>query len=60
MKTVFSVLVLLAASVICFSDAFGQVYVQEHLPEGVKARIGKMSIFETDSRVRCCEPLRDM
>ena len=46
MKTVFSVLVLFAASVICFSDAFGQTYIQEYLPEGAKARIGKGRVNE--------------
>ena len=46
MKTVFSVLVLFAASVICFSDAFGQTYMQEYLQEGAKARIGKGNVYE--------------
>ena len=46
MKIVFSFLAFLAAFVICFSDAFGQVRKQEHLPEGAKARIGKGGVSE--------------
>ncbi len=46
MKIVLSFLALLAALVMCSDAAFGQVYVQEHLPEGAKARIGKGRVYE--------------
>ena len=46
MKIVLSFLVLLAASVICSPDAFGQAYMQAYLPEGAKARIGKGRVHE--------------
>ena len=60
MKTVLSFFALLAASALCFSNVFAQADIQVHLPEGAKARIGKISIFGTCIRVRCCELLRDM
>ena len=45
MKTVLSFSVLLAASVVCFSNILAEVHIQAHLPEGARARIGKGSVY---------------
>ena len=46
MKTVLSFFALLAAFILCLSNAFAQAYMQEHLPEGAKARIGRGGVYE--------------
>jgi hypothetical protein len=46
MKTVLSFFAFLAASGLCISNVFAQAYMQEHLPEGAKARIGKGYVYE--------------
>lgn len=45
MKTVLSFSMMLAASVVCFSNILAEVHIQEHLPEGARARIGKGSVY---------------
>ena len=45
MKTLLSFCIVLVASVVCFSNIFAQAHIQEHLPEGARARIGKGSVY---------------
>ena len=46
MKIGLSFFARLAAAVLCCSNVFAQAYMQEHLPEGAKGRIGKGEVYQ--------------